>query len=134
MSFTCPRCGVTSHHPMDAGEGYCAACHDWTAPRHSKPLYYNKEGVPLTALQFAALLSDLNYRRVALTILADGIEVSTVFLGMDHNFGATGPPLLFETMVFGGELDQECERWPNEVAALAGHDQWVARVRERVKA
>jgi hypothetical protein len=28
--FTCPRCGRTSHHPDDAREGYCGACHDWT--------------------------------------------------------------------------------------------------------
>ena len=27
--------------------------------------------------------------------------VSTVFLGLDHQFHAHGPPLLFETMVFG---------------------------------
>jgi hypothetical protein len=40
-------------------------------------------------------------RRVALTQLPDGIEVSTVFLGLDHNFGMNGPPILFETMVFG---------------------------------
>ena len=37
------------------------------------------------------------------------IQVSTVFLGLDHNFGE-GPPLLFETMVFGGEHDGDCER------------------------
>ena len=30
MSFTCPRCGMTSHHPRDVQEGYCGACHDWT--------------------------------------------------------------------------------------------------------
>jgi hypothetical protein len=30
MSFTCPRCGRTSHHPTDEAEGYCGACHDWT--------------------------------------------------------------------------------------------------------
>jgi hypothetical protein len=29
-SFTCPRCGRTSHHPNDVREGYCGACHDWT--------------------------------------------------------------------------------------------------------
>lgn len=27
--------------------------------------------------------------------------VSTVFLGIDHRFGGEGPPLLFETMIFG---------------------------------
>jgi hypothetical protein len=29
--FTCPRCGRTSFHPDDLAEGYCGACHDWTA-------------------------------------------------------------------------------------------------------
>jgi ribosomal protein L37E len=29
-SFTCPRCGRTSHHPDDVREGYCGACHAWT--------------------------------------------------------------------------------------------------------
>jgi hypothetical protein len=32
-SFTCPRCGRTSHHPDDARNGYCGACHDWTGQR-----------------------------------------------------------------------------------------------------
>jgi hypothetical protein len=31
-SFTCPRCGRTSRHPIDAREGYCGYCHDWTRP------------------------------------------------------------------------------------------------------
>lgn len=30
MSFTCPRCGMTSHHPKDEEHGYCGACHDFT--------------------------------------------------------------------------------------------------------
>jgi hypothetical protein len=32
MAFTCPRCGMTSHHPADFGHGYCGRCRDWTAP------------------------------------------------------------------------------------------------------
>jgi predicted ATP-dependent serine protease len=31
MSFTCPRCGMTSGHPDDERQGYCGNCHDWTA-------------------------------------------------------------------------------------------------------
>ena len=31
-SITCPRCGMTSHNPTDAAEGYCGHCHDWTRP------------------------------------------------------------------------------------------------------
>lgn len=33
-------------------------------------------------------------------------RVSTIFLGINHNFTA-GPPVLWETMVFGGPLDRE---------------------------
>jgi hypothetical protein len=38
-------------------------------------------------------------RHVALTEFEDGVFVSTVFLGMDHNFYSKGPPILFETMI-----------------------------------
>lgn len=31
MSFTCPRCGRTSHNPEDARHGWCGACNDQTA-------------------------------------------------------------------------------------------------------
>ena len=37
------------------------------------------------------------------------VWVSTVFIGLDHSFG-DGPPLLFETMIFGGPHDQYKER------------------------
>jgi hypothetical protein len=36
----------------------------------------------------------------------DEIRVGTVFLGMDHSSGSDGPPLLFETIIVGGALDQ----------------------------
>jgi hypothetical protein len=33
--YTCPICGRTSHNPNDVREGYCGACHGWTAhPSH----------------------------------------------------------------------------------------------------
>ena len=48
------------------------------------------------------------------------VRVSTVFLGLDHSFGS-GDPLLFETMIFGGEHDQDCERYCTWEEAEAGH-------------
>lgn len=54
------------------------------------------------------------------------ITVSTVFLGMDHNVYTEGPPVLWETMVFGGSLDEEQERYTSESAALEGHAKWLA--------
>ena len=29
--FICPRCGKASSNPTDKEQGYCGACHDWTA-------------------------------------------------------------------------------------------------------
>lgn len=57
-----------------------------------------------------------------------GYEVSTVFLGIDHQFG-DGPPLLFETMVFGGDLDEEMDRYSTWEDAEHGHAAMVERVR-----
>lgn len=36
-SFTCPRCGAVSHHPLDAEHGYCGRCHDFTGGRRDEP-------------------------------------------------------------------------------------------------
>jgi hypothetical protein len=48
-------------------------------------------------------------RLVKLEKVADG-EVSTVFLGIDHNFSGAGEPVLWETMIFGGANDQYQDR------------------------
>lgn len=29
-TFTCPRCGLVSHHPKDVEHGYCGNCHAFT--------------------------------------------------------------------------------------------------------
>ena len=51
--------------------------------------------------------------RVVFQTEIPGGLVSTVFLGLDHQFGI-GPPLLFETMIFrDGESDDSwrCSTW-----------------------
>lgn len=62
-------------------------------------------------------------RRVAQTSVGD-VRVSTVFLGLDHSFG-NGPPILFETMIFGGAHDQYQERYTTRDEAMVGHDKAV---------
>ena len=57
-----------------------------------------------------------------------GVSVSTVFLGIDHAWGS-GRPVLFETMIFGGPLDQKQERYSTWEEAEAGHAEMVALVR-----
>lgn len=46
--------------------------------------------------------------------------VSTVFLCIDHNFGGD-KPVLFETLVYGGPLDDHMERYTTWSDAVAGH-------------
>ena len=61
--------------------------------------------------------------------LPNGIQVSTVFLGLDHNYGG-GRPILFETMVFGaGEegFDNDMDRYHTWIEAVAGHIRMVKK-------
>jgi len=55
------------------------------------------------------------------------VRISTIFMGLDHRFGA-GPPLLFETMIFEGDKDYQtrCTTW---VQAEAMHVKAVAFAR-----
>ncbi len=64
-------------------------------------------------------------RCVAKTEISDGVNVSTVFLGLDHNFMG-GTPVLWETMIFGGPHDQYCDRYTSREDALRGHEMAVA--------
>jgi hypothetical protein len=56
--------------------------------------------------------------RIVEKTLKNGSEISTVFLCIDHNFGGEGPPIVFETMIFGGPLDGlqfRCCTWDEAV-------------------
>lgn len=92
----------------------------------------NNEGEPVATmdvLEWAKWFETAD-RKIAKDQIGD-CRVSTVFLGMDHSFG-DGPPLLFETMVFGPPkhpLDEECERYTTRAEALAGHKAMCERVR-----
>src|SRR5262245_20975461 len=66
------------------------------------------------------------HRVVEQTALPQG-KISTVFLGLDHQF-TNGPPLLFETMVFGGPLDGEQNRYSTWDDAVRGHAHMVKLV------
>jgi hypothetical protein len=60
----------------------------------------------------------------------DDIQISTVFLGVDHAHGQSGPPMLFETMVYGGELDKQTERCSTWDEAEVMHKKMLQRVQD----
>lgn len=89
--------------------------------------YFNKNGKPIELLEWAKLLDDTEYKRVAETTLPDGKWISTVWLGLNHSF-KEGPPLIFETIVFPtkgewGELDMA--RYSTLEEAIEGHEEMV---------
>lgn len=107
--------------------------------------YYNRQGQPIEMMEWSLLLHTPGYKRVALTEVCEGIEVSTVWLGLDHDFFGHGPPLIFETMIFV-TLDEPIEafgriisregtetyRYSTENQAQAHHDQLVAELKGQI--
>ena len=59
-------------------------------------------------------------------------RISTVFLGIDHNYG-TGKPILFETMIFGGDNDMYCKRYHTYEEAEKGHQKIVRAITQGEK-
>lgn len=95
-----------------------------------RPMYWilaeDHTPVPVKdVLVWGRFFEDMRNRRVAEDTIeqaeSDPVRVSTVFLGLDHNWLDDGPPLLFETMVFGGPLDEQTYRYPTWDSALEGH-------------
>lgn len=70
-------------------------------------------------------------RKVGETVFKDS-TISTIFLGMDHDFGFSNDgPVLWETLVFGGPLDGEMDRCSGEeINATDMHCRMVIRVRK----
>lgn len=97
----------------------------------SMPMYYvldaNKNSVVASLMEWAEFFEVITNRRVAQDFIGD-THVSTVFLGIDHGFGLSSKPLLFETMVFGGKHDELQWRYAEWDEAVAGHKGAVALV------
>lgn len=106
--------------------------------------YYDRQGQPITMMEWAELMEEkyaarragdngwtkpeADPSRVGFDQVGD-VKVSTVWLGLDHGWGG-GPPLIFETMIFGGEHDQECYRYSTQAEALASHRDIVRRLQK----
>ncbi len=69
----------------------------------------------------------IDRRRIDYTEVGD-VNISTVFLGLDHRFSSVGDPILFETMIFGGEHDSFQMRYTTKAAAIAGHKEALKMV------
>lgn len=105
--------------------------------------YYNREGQEIDHDEWLKLWRDKLYRVIAQTEV-EGVWVSTVWLGLNHSFSPAGPKLIFETMIFGpdvetaevGDLKAEAReekaqyRYSTEAEAKADHMELVEQIRE----
>lgn len=100
----------------------------WTDDKY---ILDGKTPVPCTDLIEWAKWREANNRTVGRDHIGD-ILISTVFLGLDHRYGP-GKPILFETMVFEGPLDQEQVRYCTWDEAEKGHQEMIERVKTAIQ-
>lgn len=96
--------------------------------------YYDKNGNPVSFEEYSRLFDDKSYQQVAWDELKGG-RVSTIWLGLDHNFSDTGDPIIFETMVFdipGWEHYQM--RYSTEAEAKESHQNILRLIKLGTKA
>jgi hypothetical protein len=89
----------------------------------------NGEPVEATLLEWAKWFEGDKTRIIEHTRISDDVLISTVFLGFDHGHGNHPKKLFFETMIFGGPLDQECWRYATLGEAKIGHFNAVRQAR-----
>jgi hypothetical protein len=117
-------------------------------PYIGRPLHCDRQGNPISMRQWGELrergldpdgtYGPNSYVRIAKDTVRDA-EISTVWLGMDHGWGfnrlmAEGReeeyrPIIFETMIFGGQYDEACMRYHTEAEARTGHKEAVTDLR-----
>jgi hypothetical protein len=90
-------------------------------------MYYDRSGNPISLEGWAFLFEQ--DRSVAVDKISAGEYVSTVWLGLDHSLSYITdnplPPLIFETMIFGGPYNEYMFRYSTEEEAKEGHERIV---------
>lgn len=84
--------------------------------------------VPVDELLLWGAWFETEDRIVARDTIGDSM-VSTVFLGIDHNFFGEGEPILWETLVFGGAHGGRMSRYSSYEDAMVGHEEMCDLVR-----
>lgn len=100
-----------------------------------RKLWYGLDLEPITDVEAEGLLRNIDSRRILYTILTTDkgqCQISTIFLVLDHAWD-DGPPMLWETMAFGGPRDECIMRYRSEADAILGHAEAVADCRAAVE-
>lgn len=87
--------------------------------------------VPCDATETMFGPEDDKKRRVGRDEIGD-VVVSTVFLSLNHAMLDDNRPVLFETMIFGGEHDQYQDRYYTYEEAERGHQKAIGIVKGEI--
>ena len=109
---------------------------DWERDWNGRPIYYDRQGKPMTMQQWAQRFEDEDYRHIARDVIgpdepldpAPLITVSTFWLGLNHDW-RSDEPLIYETIIIGGEHDATGMRYATEKQAREGHRRAVDDLR-----
>jgi hypothetical protein len=88
--------------------------------------------VEVDVMTWAMWFETIGNRTIGYTEVTSEIHVSTVFLGIDHRHWGDGPPILFETLIFGGPLNGQGMRYASYDDAETGHKTFVRKAREAI--
>lgn len=85
-----------------------------------------REVLQVTLVEYIRWLEDhVEEKFLCFDPIKRNVEVSTVFLGLDHSLGRMEKPILFETMIFGGKRHGFARRYTDFDDAIQGHQQVV---------
>lgn len=146
FQITCKACGHTSESIEEIGKRTCESCKEkakcWKEMeaiicRRGHNYILDEEGEPKEARSLAEWAAYMEWGRkkggrIVKQEWVDNVRVSTVFLGLNHNWGE-GPPVLWETMTFSNradwdQLQDRCSGAREQAEAM--HEQMLVQVRE----
>lgn len=88
--------------------------------------FYDRQGQPMNLFAWARAYSDYESRLLRRTEISEGVEVITVWQGVDGDPLHLGPPLIFGSVLRTGphQFSDEVET-ATEEAALRAHEELV---------
>lgn len=92
--------------------------------------YYDEDGNEIDQSTWAEKWSGDRWR---LFNEEGDVKVSTVYMGLNHEFDRTKEPRIFETLVFVDGDEVECVRYSTKPDAIDGHDNLWHKYRSRTE-
>jgi hypothetical protein len=110
---------------------------DWDTDWAGRAVYYDRQGAPMTRQEWARRFDDEDYRHVARDVIGPDepldptplITVSTFWLGFNQDWRSSAP-LIYQTIIIGGQHDATGMWHATESQARQGHRRVIDALRD----